>query len=78
MTKACKTESVIPLHTCLPCMAGTLQGAFVVIPEISHGDISMHNKKMRSVRGKGKVIPRTLRVYQYAGTASIKDATCDG
>ena len=34
-TKVCKTEPAIPLHTCLPCMAGASQGAFVVIPEIS-------------------------------------------
>ena len=34
-TKVCKTEPAIPLHTCLPCMAGASQGAFVNIPEIS-------------------------------------------
>ena len=31
----CKMEPAIALHTCLPCMAGTLQGAFVDIPETS-------------------------------------------
>ncbi len=54
MTKACKMESVIPLHTCLPCMAGTLQGAFVVIPEISHGDISFIIRKCEASAGRGK------------------------
>ena len=33
--KCAKTESAIPLHTCLPCMAGTSQGAFVVTLEAS-------------------------------------------
>ena len=33
--QTCKTEPAIPLHTCLPCVAGASQGAFVDIPEIS-------------------------------------------
>ena len=39
-TKVRKTEPEISLHTCLPCMAGTLQGAFVVIPAISLCDVA--------------------------------------
>ena len=43
--QTCKTEPAIPLHTCLPCMAGASQGAFVDIPEISLCDISYIIKK---------------------------------
>lgn len=37
-TKVCKTEPVIPLRTCLSCMAGAPQGAFVLISKISPCD----------------------------------------
>ena len=44
--KVYKTEPVIPLHTCLPCMAGVSQGAFIVMQEISRSDISCIDKKI--------------------------------
>ena len=38
-TNVCITKSEIPLHTCLPFMAGAPQGAYVVILGISLGNI---------------------------------------
>lgn len=43
--KCAKTESQLPLHTYLPCMADASQSAFIDIPEISRTNISMHTKK---------------------------------
>ena len=36
----CITKSKISMHACRSRMSDTPQGAFVVIPEISHSDIS--------------------------------------
>ena len=36
----CITKSKISMHTCRSRMSDTLQGAFVVMQEISHSDIS--------------------------------------
>ena len=44
--KVYKTEPAIPLRTCLSCMAGVSQGAFVVIQEISRSDIFCIDKKI--------------------------------
>ncbi len=44
-TKVRITKSEISMRTWRSPMSATSQGAFVVIPEISHSDISMHNKK---------------------------------
>ena len=45
-------ESEIPLHAWLPCMTGASQGAFVVTPEISHGDISYIRTKVRVTKSE--------------------------
>ena len=45
----CITKSKISMHTCRSRMSDTLQGAFVVIPEISHSDISCIIKR----KGRG-------------------------
>ena len=39
-TNVCITKPAISMHTCRAGMSDAPQGAFVVIPEISHSDIS--------------------------------------
>ena len=43
------TKSEISTRTWCSLMSAASQGAFVLIPEISHSDISMHNKKIISL-----------------------------
>ena len=42
----CITKSKISMHTCRSRMSDTLQGAFVVMKEISHSDISFIIKQI--------------------------------
>ena len=51
--QTCKTEPAIPLHTCLPFMAGAPQGAYVVILGISLGNILYITKTLGTA-----IIPR--------------------
>ena len=46
-TKTRITKSEISMRTWRSPMSAASQGAFVVIPEISHSDISMHNQNSR-------------------------------
>ena len=46
-TNVCITKPAISMQTCRSRMRDTPQGAFVVIPEISHSDISYIIKKDR-------------------------------
>ena len=46
-TKVRITKSEISMRTWRSPMSAASQGAFVMIPEISHSDISMHNQNSR-------------------------------
>ena len=46
--KSVHNEIQISMHTCRSLMSDAPQGAFVVIPEISHSDISYIIKKEHS------------------------------
>ena len=45
-TNVCITKPAISMQTCRSRMSDASQGAFVVIPEISHSDISYIHKKL--------------------------------
>ena len=59
------TKSEISTRTWCSLMSAASQGAFVLIPEISHSDISMHNKKIISLY-KENGQRKSASVFRYA------------
>ena len=59
------TKSEISTRTWCSLMSAASQGAFVLIPEISHSDISMHNKKIISLY-KENGQRKSTSVFRYA------------
>ena len=64
-TKVRITKSEISTRTWCSLMSAASQGAFVLIPEISHSDISMHNKKIISLY-KENDQRKSASVFRYA------------